>query len=946
MKLINYLVPRVFYSSSSKVSSNSDAFFKSPWKQLIDISTALFFAYILLATVKYILPLLFFFYLSQLVVPGGNVGITVFDIFRLGVIAFLSFIFSIANIYLDRYVSLRLCNKFELLLNRSISGNLSKIERLASRDIGVVIDGIGDTINLLAVPIFLIGATIFLLVEFGVGGLYCIAMCLLFIPFTYWLSRAADANYNSVIDLVSARIEWCSGWIRKGPFLKKFNKNSSFSVIVESTEEELVKRNIDTVLRGADSYLVGFGRLVPFVLMSVAGGAAYGLDWEGAIFWLAIPLLSAVLTMPKTIVSYKQVRRSLAELVKFHAGFQLESNQTNSDTSSDLRCFNFNSDWPIWSSELSGLLADLDSVGENEVSTLLVELRLIPEFGSTPELVLGKIIEINGGNVSDGQKTRIQLLRGFCAAKATGCKMVVNNDLSSLDASVAKSALLALTFTGVVEFTIAAEASISARKVSFDANADDFNPASDESAGLANNRSLFIERPFLVGVALLFVPAIMMGYSANLTLNDYSPFQLMFYIVAGVVTGILAGLYVEANTRKGFSLLLINGLKNIQEGETSNTLQIVTRDIDIAYERLSWYSHDIAWVSALLVFSIFALGIGVGGFGILLALFFSGLIYALYYISIEELYSTRVASIGGFNSLLKAVQNVHVLSMAYSSPVGTTESHLKRVHMQQVLSGITNFYVSRTKASIVRSTTAVLCRAISDFSVVSIAAICLLLDVASVGFVFAVTSLLLIRGDVANVFLAMTGYKSQSISRDRLLEFSKVSQPVCVSTDGFLVQIPAFKGISCYRSLKIKAGSISTLVGVSGSGKSQYMKGVAGVTRTELQAGENSLERVVECYYLNSSVLEYLGFCVEGTVSVESLIDYLRGLFFHQQSLLLLDEITSGLSIEQAYKFVECLHGVALRNSLTVMIVDHRLTLENSVPLSTIVTRRVAEPLL
>lgn len=51
-------------------------------------------------------------------------------------------------------------------------------------------------------------------------------------------------------------------------------------------------------------------------------------------------------------------------------------------------------------------------------------------------------------------------------------------------------------------------------------------------------------------------------------------------------------------------------------------------------------------------------------------------------------------------------------------------------------------------------------------------------------FVLAVTALLMVRSDLANVFLAITGFKSQSVSVERLQYFARPKSSVAVVIDG------------------------------------------------------------------------------------------------------------------------------------------------------------------
>ncbi|WP_194286488.1 hypothetical protein, partial [Pseudomonas helleri] len=110
---------------------------------------------------------------------------------------------------------------------------------------------------------------------------------------------------------VAQRIEQCSVWLREGPWLKQFADRTALQSIERTLAGERFLRNVDTLLRGADSYIIGFGRLIPFVLLGLLGTSESAMVWDGAIFWLSIPLLAAVLALPRSYVSYKAVGRTL-----------------------------------------------------------------------------------------------------------------------------------------------------------------------------------------------------------------------------------------------------------------------------------------------------------------------------------------------------------------------------------------------------------------------------------------------------------------------------------------------------------------------------------------------------------------------------------------------------------------------------------------------------------
>ena len=273
-------------------------------------------AYVLVSLLQYSVPLLFIYKLSTLVVAQGSADISLPDTALLALLAIGGFLLVVSELNLERYISQRLCREFECLLARNMLPRVevSVLERVVSRDFGVILDGIGASVNLLAIPIFLLFSILLSLLVFGTMGFWAIAVIGVFLPFSYLMSRFSDRNYRRIMDRAAQRIEQCSAWLRKGPFLKQFADRTALQSIERTLASECSLRNLDTLLRGADSYIIGFGRLIPFVLLGLLGTSESAKVWDGAIFWLSIPLLAAVLALPRSYVSYKAVGRSLEAL--------------------------------------------------------------------------------------------------------------------------------------------------------------------------------------------------------------------------------------------------------------------------------------------------------------------------------------------------------------------------------------------------------------------------------------------------------------------------------------------------------------------------------------------------------------------------------------------------------------------------------------------------------
>ena len=895
-------------------------------------------AYVLVSLLQYSVPLLFIYKLSTQVAAQGSADIALTDTAFLALLAISGFLLVVSELNLERYISLRLCREFECLLARKMPSRVevSMLERVVSRDFGVILDGIGASVNLLAIPIFLLFSILLVLLVFGTTGFWAVAVIGVFLPFSWVLSRLSDRNYQRIMDRAAQRIEQCSAWLRKGPFLKQFADQTALQSIERTLASERCLRNLDTLLRGADSYIIGFGRLIPFVLLGLQGNSESAKVWDGAIFWLSIPLLAAVLALPRSYVSYKAVGRSLEAL---NSLYQNSSRHPVLRPAADPSrgMIEFDADWPVWPAPLAELIPGPLQSQREDLHALLCAFRLVPELGQDPQQVLQLPIELDGSNLSAGQRLRLQLLRGVFLARAQGGTLSIDHDFPELDAAAALAVKDALERLSWVSFSPSAAKAITQREDS---------PAQipERAASTVSDGALSLDRFTLGdlfkyccwGVLILLVPALMMSYAANLTLPEagFSPWQILLYAAAGVGAGVAAGLFIESLLRDHFSRLFIAGLRDIRVCALADALQVVSRDVTTTFERIAWYAHDIAWIIALLLCNCVVLWMGFGLFGIAVALLFSGLLVVLYRLSINELYRTRVESVKGFDSLLRSAHVAFSISRAGGAAFVRLGDWLALTQRGAIAEGLGHFYTTRMRSVISRTVTAASCTLLSDLVIVLVVLLGSLYRTSDSAFVLAVTALLLVRSDLANVFLAITGFKSQSVSVARLKHFARPKSSVAVAIIGLRLSIAPFVAQRAYRALSLERGRLYSLSGHSGSGKSDYLKGVAGITDVIIEEAFVVQAMTSTCYYLDSNAQALLG--VEPVVS-NWLDTWLSALPKDRHHLLLLDEPFSALRAEQLAERVQALHRYVERSGHTLVLVDHRCRLEHDISLCELV---------
>lgn len=890
-------------------------------------------AYVLVSLLQYSVPLLFIYKLSTLVAAQGSADILLADTAHLAFLAISGFLLVVGELNLERYISLRLCREFECLLARKVQPRVevSVLERLVSRDFSVILDGVGASVNLLAIPVFLLLSILLALLVFGTAGLWAVAVTGVFLPLSYLLSRLADRNYQRIMDMTAQRIEQCSAWLRKGPWLKQFADRTALQSIERTLASERSLRNMDTLLRGADSYIIGFGRLTPFVLLGLLASSESAMVWDGAVFWLSIPLLAAVLALPRSYVSYKAVGRSLEALNGLYQNSSRHPVLRLAAADKARGVIEFDADWPIWPAALIDLIPGPLESHREDLYALLGAFRLVPELGQDSQQVLQLPIELDGSNLSAGQRLRLQLLRGVFLARTQDWTLSIDNDFSALDAAAARAVKNALERLSWVSFSPSAARAIAQREGSLAKVGErtaSTVPARDPALDRFSLGDLF--KYCCWGVLMLLVPALMMSYAANLTLPEagFSPWQVLLYAVAGVGAGIAAGLFIENLLRSRFSRLFTDGLRDIRITGLADALQVVSRDVTTAFERIAWYAHDIAWIIALLLCNGVALWMGFGLFGIAVALLFSGLLAVLYRLSINELYRTRVESVKGFDSLLRSAHVAFSISQAGGVGFERLGDWLALTQRGAIAEGLKHFYTTRMRSVITRTVTAASCTLLSDLVIVLVALMGSLYRTSDSAFVLAVTALLLVRSDLANVFLAITGFKSQSVSVERLQNFARPKSSVAVVIAGQSLSIAPFTAQRAYRALSLERGRLYSLSGPSGSGKSEYLKGVAGITDVVIEDAGVAQAMTSTCYYLDRNVLALLG----GEPGASSGLDtWLNALPEDRHHLLLLDEPFSALRTEQLAERVQALHRYVERSGNTLVLVDHRCRLEHDI---------------
>ena len=152
---------------------------------------------------------------------------------------------------------------------------------------------------------------------------------------------------------------------------------------------------------------------------------------------------------------------------------------------------------------------------------------------------------------------------------------------------------------------------------------------------------------------------------------------------------------------------------------------------------------------------------------------------------------------------------------------------------------------------------------------------------------------------------------------------------------GQSLRIAPFIAQRGYRALHLELGRLYSLSGHSGSGKSEYLKGVAGITDVVIEEPGATQDLTSTRYYLDSNTLALLS----GASGASRWLDtWLSTLPKEHHHLLLLDEPFSALPSEQLAERVQALHRFVERSGNTLVLVDHRCRLEHDIELGELVS--------
>ncbi|WP_370931106.1 hypothetical protein [Bartonella sp. DGB1] len=947
-----------------------------------NISPAITSIYFLLQIISSVAQLFFIYTLGSSI--NNNVS-TTHNIYILFSLTILFLISGAILMRIDAFWGRQLIKKYEyrLLSVKADKIELNKLERLSTRDLNLVLDNIMSAQSVIITPVFIFITTILSFYLYGIAGLFVISLIIILLPISHILSKLSDKNYQKIMDRTAERIELGSTWVKHGAYLKSIKNIQDLTKISRHVQEEVQLRNKDTFLKGLETYTIGFGRLFPYILTVILGIGLISTEWGGIIVWLSLPILSAILSFPQSYMAFKQANRSLAQLKELITISSCgETNNVNQPTLK--KTITFSKEWPIWPTTLGELLQGKETtLAESFIEELLEVFLFIPEFGHNAQQALQKFIDYDGKNISDGQYFRLQLLRGVVLAHATQTTLYINESFANLDAIAAIRILNYLKKMENVVITdkiiksyenLATSNTYTSKRLTSNDTKRTYSTVTEEERKPSKVKKRFesLTKSSLLSFCAISIPTFMLMFMTNLTLPEYtiSYWWIILYILIGIIIGTLAMVYIEYLLRKESCTRFLEGLHNIREERQETYLQVISRDLTTCFERIAWYFQDIVSITALIFGNMLILWLSYGLYGLGVVLAFGFLLFTIYRLSIESLYTTRIQSVKGFDALTRSTYIAYAISKAKNTSLAPYITYFMQWYKKNIQEQLEQFYKTRLQSVICRGVLSLLCRFISDITLVIIVALYSNFSTTQEAFVLIVSAFLLIRSNLSNAFLAITGFKSQAISLDRLALFASPYSYVPMKVTNDKIKISGFIARQTYKEQIFMRGKVYSLSGSSGGGKSEYLKGVANIIPTY---SDNKNQIVTSNYekaiYIGVKTLNILGLKILSFDDILPLIastidsSYYKTITdnknnIHQSlvytdcsptlrkkelttsPLIILDEVFSCVDAKKFTDLKKDIENYAKKTNTTIIIVDHRFSFKNTIEIEKLLKKQ------
>jgi len=902
---------------------------------------------------------LIFLLLSTLQPEFGQYSVEYKTTFLVLLAVCAKFLSSLLQIKIDLSGKKNLFKKLSLQLSHVDDKHYSDqgwLNRIVSRDILTLAEQLFALIDPFQIIIESFLLIIAAYIVSGFAGVLGLMGVIILVPISLVIGKLTHHYTEKLFKNAEKRIDISVKWLlyRKQVYLMQEQKQ--FLLQIERRfRKEIYLRNMDSLLRSLEQYLSIFARPIPMIFSFMVAFVGFNVQQNVLeIFWLSIPAIHLTLRAGRTFGALKICQECIKNIDEYIQSDR--KSQNNKLLESDDKVIICNAQWQVWDGSLKDNVCD-----QGHMPNLLTDLRLDEELAQEGKFADDCVtIEHFGKNISQGQLTRILFGRSINQlVELEEGTLYLKLSFSSLDKdSLLRVAKIIDKLPSCYQIQVSDENKFLFSNVLEAADSAKLTKDEDERssknvfeqkkrASKIDDRSLFNALFSLMSWPsfLFFFPAFILGWFGQKTAEIPRNFSILLIwtlaIFIGITSAAFAGWMAEDKIRKRtfksyMKLITTRGIEN----ETDLKQRIIS-DTSVMLERLSWYVHDLSWMLCVLSIAIA---------GLLLTAFKQSCMIVLVYLLLalvtwlffsRLIRDARKGYVDALNSALYGIENL--LCFMDVDPILAAQKK-----WQFSDTAFKNIYTSISRLTWFKSLFAQIFVFFAGLLLVGVYGMYEYGSFEKSDFLFLMSLMLTIETQASNLVLALSGFNSQQNSLDRIVEYDNCSKldhfsPVISEENGMFI-IPKRKTLNTLSEIEymdIPMGKALSLVGQSGSGKSTFLKLLSGLEQNENKHHQTELLKSVSCLYLDRDSVDIFLWLklIESreNFNPDFLFSFLlKKISLNQHTFIMLDEILTVWTLPKAKEFCLRLADYIANLRATVVIVDHRFSINYSIHVSEI----------
>jgi ABC-type phosphate transport system ATPase subunit len=885
------------------------------------------------------LSLIFLYLLFQISFQKNSENVMIY-ITILSLLITSKYILSSFRLYFDVKLRRILISNIQNQFSKSAwkHDSAASIARLINRDIGVLLEFISNSLKFFYFPIAIALMLVPIYILEGIHGVFALSTVSIFILLSWYIARKSIYLANNIYTISKIRIDKSSWFLSVRAYLKNWNELESLSEIKNVTTQEISLRNKDSFIRSLDLYIILFGSVLPvLILLIIATTSGQDINhYLLIVLWFAKPMISLVMEMGRFGSDYTVAKRAFEEI---------KLNLNINTTSLNMETIELNETWEIWSGSISDNV--LSALSPSNLS-LSAELGLDDELKNRQTRELNVNLDFLGTNLSQGQKTRVLLIRAIHLSIATKKILNINISLHSLDPISCRKLYNALpeiqkycqiNFTKDQHDFFQDQIVRSSTYENFHRSDQTSNYLHATNNAMPKNEVTIHQENFfyyykkLAAVIGVFftIPAIFLSLNGYIISSDYSANKKIYLLILITILSLIIaptlGYLIERKNRKKATFSQDKLLRHANLDNLNDLMQRLSKDFTVMIERISWYIHDIAWYKALILISFSAIIYTAGIGGVLINILFLSTIVLICKIFSSAISQARTGAVEGINFAIDTLQNLAAIGNVDHSTFTSKRNILSSIGFEKLINTHIKMVLTKINFSNLISVST------GIFIIIVVTAASLTKSPKN-EIVFLLTSLLAMEATIVNLFQALTGLNAQLLSYIRLDklpiqnpdENSNIS--ICKKGDHYLISdcMNSKLNIS-YKPLILQVGNVFSLSGNSGLGKSEYLKTISGFTHSQI--ADNSITpdtSKIKVIYFGENSIELLR-----SLNKPDLLDYVtKKMVDENYKIIIFDETFRMLAPKNTQVIITKLENILIKTQSSLILVDHRFELKNN----------------